>query len=82
MASRCEKLAALMLSMLRSTFLFGAPEVVEAPKRKAYLSGLAAKQIFTDAFLPSKSAPTYSHCGSTHSSLLCLFLPSALMPLV
>jgi len=37
-------------------FLCGAPEMVDALKRKAFLSGLASKHIFTDAFLPSKSA--------------------------
>lgn len=58
MASLLKELPVLMLSMLQSKFLFGAPEVVEAPKREAFLSCLAAKHIFTDAFLPSKSAPT------------------------
>ena len=35
-------------------FLCGAPEMVSALKRKAFLSGLASKHIFADAFLPSK----------------------------
>lgn len=38
-------------------FLCGAPEMVNALKRKAFLSGLASKHIFADAFLPTKSAP-------------------------
>ncbi len=38
-------------------FLCGAPDLVNALKRKAFLDGLASKHIFADAFLPSKSAP-------------------------
>lgn len=37
-------------------FLCGAPEMVNALKRKAFLSGLASRHIFADAFLPTKSA--------------------------
>jgi NAD(P)H-flavin reductase len=37
-------------------FLCGAPEMVNALKRKAFLSGLASQHIFADAFLPTKSA--------------------------
>ncbi len=38
-------------------FLCGAPEFVTALKRKAFLGGVASKHIFSDAFLPTKSAP-------------------------
>jgi len=38
-------------------FLCGAPEMVNALKRKAFLHGLASKHIFVDAFLPSKTTP-------------------------
>lgn len=34
-------------------FLCGAPEMVNALKRKAFLGGLASRHIFADAFLPS-----------------------------
>ncbi len=37
-------------------FLCGAPEMVNALKRKAFLGGLASKHIFADAFLPTKTA--------------------------
>lgn len=37
-------------------FLCGAPELVNALKRKAFLAGLASRHIFADAFLPSKAA--------------------------
>ncbi len=36
-------------------FLCGAPEMVNALKRKAFLAGLASRHIFVDAFLPSQS---------------------------
>jgi NAD(P)H-flavin reductase len=36
-------------------FLCGAPEMVNSLKKKAFLSGLASKHIFADAFLPSKA---------------------------
>ncbi len=36
-------------------FLCGAPEMVNALKRKAFLGGLASKHIFVDAFLPSQA---------------------------
>lgn len=35
-------------------FLCGAPEFVNALRRKAFLTGLASKHIFADAFLPAK----------------------------
>ena len=38
-------------------FLCGAPEFVNALKRKAFLAGLASRHIFADAFLPSKPMP-------------------------
>lgn len=37
-------------------FLCGAPEMVGALKKAAFLSGLASRHIFADAFLPSKPA--------------------------
>lgn len=37
-------------------FLCGAPEMVNAMRRKAFLNGIASKNIFADPFLPSKSA--------------------------
>jgi CDP-4-dehydro-6-deoxyglucose reductase len=37
-------------------FLCGAPDFVNALKRKAFLGGLASRHIFADAFLPSKPA--------------------------
>lgn len=37
-------------------FLCGAPEMVNALKRKAFLGGVASKHIFADAFLPTKAA--------------------------
>lgn len=37
-------------------FLCGAPELVSTLKRKAFLSGLASRHIFADAFLPSKTS--------------------------
>jgi len=42
---------------LTRLFLCGAPELVNALKRKAFLAGLASKHIFADAFLPSKALP-------------------------
>lgn len=41
---------------LTRLFLCGAPELVNALKRKAFLGGLASRHIFADAFLPSKPA--------------------------
>lgn len=35
-------------------YLCGAPDLVNAMKKKAFLSGVASKHIFHDAFLPSK----------------------------
>ena len=36
-------------------FLCGAPDMVNSLKKKAFLSGLASKHIYADAFLPSKT---------------------------
>jgi hypothetical protein len=35
-------------------FLCGAPDLVNAMRRKAFLGGIASKHIFADPFLPSK----------------------------
>jgi CDP-4-dehydro-6-deoxyglucose reductase len=49
-------IAALPADKIRTRlFLCGAPEMVNALKRKAFLKGLASRHIFVDAFLPSKS---------------------------
>ena len=37
-------------------FLCGAPEMVNGLKKAAFLSGLASRHIFADAFLPTKTA--------------------------
>jgi NAD(P)H-flavin reductase len=41
-------------------FLCGAPEMVNALKRKAFMGGLASKHIFVDAFLPSQHTPGHA----------------------